>query len=101
MPYSLTHAHAPSLWYFQAGDPPTRIPLRYLHVVEHSARCLALRASVVHEVHPSSLLVGSCQECRGLRGGGRWGVRGVRGVRAHRGVWCPVKASRPFCPAQA
>eukprot|EP00962_Isochrysis_galbana_P012647 scaffold3580_cov115-Isochrysis_galbana.AAC.2 len=30
-------------------------------------------------------IVGSCQECRGLRKGGRWGVRGVRGVRAHRG----------------
>eukprot|EP00962_Isochrysis_galbana_P030401 scaffold9859_cov122-Isochrysis_galbana.AAC.2 len=59
------------------------------------------RTEVVHEVHPSSLLVGSCQECRGLRGGGRWGVRGVRGVGAHRGVQCPVQASRPFCPAQA
>eukprot|EP00962_Isochrysis_galbana_P025062 scaffold7709_cov101-Isochrysis_galbana.AAC.3 len=23
------------------------------------------------------------------------------GVRAHRGVQCPVQASRPFCPAQA
>eukprot|EP00962_Isochrysis_galbana_P015801 scaffold4525_cov125-Isochrysis_galbana.AAC.7 len=55
------------------------------------------RTEVVHEVHPSPLLVGSCQVCRGrgLRGGGRWGVRGVR---AHRGVQCPVQASRLSLP---
>eukprot|EP00962_Isochrysis_galbana_P049181 scaffold20738_cov113-Isochrysis_galbana.AAC.2 len=52
------------------------------------------RTEVVHEVHPSSPLVGSCQECRGLRGGGRWGVRGVG---AHRGFFylLAVRHRRP------
>eukprot|EP00962_Isochrysis_galbana_P020927 scaffold6142_cov110-Isochrysis_galbana.AAC.6 len=49
-----------------------RCPTRCLMPRRPSRNSLALQQEVrMHEVHPSSLLVGSCHECRGLRGRGR------------------------------